>query len=144
MNLQRSHLRWGVWALTLAALLWVLWPAWQRWQAHPQALRQLAQQRQSMLLGQQEVETLLKKPVPSPVEAQALIQAISKQHLGSTPIALPGQGLQIRFSQVGAQPLALAWQEIRTQTSASVTHADLTAQGALWSGTLVLQLAQKP
>lgn len=144
MNRPRSHLRWGLWALTLAIVLWALWPAWQRWLAHPQALNQLAQQRQAMQWGQQEVQSLLNKPVPSPLEAQTLIQAISKQHLGSVPIAVPGQGLQIRFSDVAAQPLALAWQEIRTQTSASVVSADLSANGALWSGTLVFKLAQKP
>jgi type II secretory pathway component PulM len=97
-----------------------------------------------MQLQQQEVEALRKKPIPSPLEAQSLIHALSKQHFGSTPIGLPGQGLQVQLNGVNAERLALGWQEIRAQTSASVVRVDLTASGPLWSGTLVFKLAQKP
>ncbi len=144
MTLQRSHGIGAVAVLALLAMLWGLWPAWQLWQAHPQTLQKLGQQRQVMQGLQQEVEVLLKKPVPAPAEAQTLIQSISKRHFGSTPIGVPGQGLQIQISGVSAQQLALGWQEIRSQTSASVVSADLTANGSQWTGTLVLKLAQKP
>lgn len=147
MTLSHLSWRWLLAALALLALLalpWALWPAWQLRQAHPGTLIKLTQQRQAMQLQQQEAQALLKKPVPNPVEAQTLIQSLSKQHFGSTPVSVPGQGLQIQLRQVDAAQLALGWQEIRLQTSASVVSADLTAQGKLWSGTLVFKLAQKP
>ncbi len=142
-----SHPRWlalALIALALAAASWALGPAWQQWRAHPQPLHKLAPQRQAMQLQQQEVEALRKKPIPSPFEAQTLIHALSKQHFGSTPIGLPGQGLQVQLNGVNAERLALGWQEIRAQTSARVVRVDLTASGPLWSGTLVFKLAQKP
>jgi type II secretory pathway component PulM len=144
MTTPRLSWRWLVVVLAVLTLPWALWPAWQMWQAHPGALLQLSQQRQSMQLLQQESQTLRNKSVPNPVEAQALIQSLSKQHFGHTAVSVPGQGLQIQLRQVDAAQLALGWQDIRDQTSASVVSADLTAQGKLWSGTLVFQLAQKP
>ena len=144
MTTPRLSWRWLVTLLVVLALPWALWPAWQMWLAQPGALLKLSQQRQIMQLLQQESQTLLNKPVPNPVEAQTLIQSLSKQHFGSTPVSVPGQGLQIQLRQVDAAQLALGWQDIRDQTSASVVSADLTAQGKLWSGTLVFKLAQKP
>jgi type II secretory pathway component PulM len=135
---------WLLVTLAVLALPWTLWPAWQMWQAHPDGLQQLARQRQSMQWQQQEVQALLKKPVPTQAQAQALIQSLSQQHFGSTAMIVPGPGLQVQLRQVDAAQLALGWQDIRTQTSASVISADLTAQGSQWSGTLVFKLAQKP
>jgi hypothetical protein len=134
----------GLLGLALLVLPWSLWPAWQAWLAHPEALQQLARQRQAMQLSQQEVQALRLRSVPGAVEAQALIQSLSKQHFGSAPVSVPGPGLQIQLNQVDATQLALGWQEIRAQTSASLVSADLSAKGNRWSGTLVFKLAQKP
>ncbi len=144
VNRRRLPALWILSAVPLVASLWALWPAWQAWQAHPPTLQTLAQQRQALQFQLQEAEALRQKPIPSSVEAQNLIQSISKKHLGSTPLVLPGQGLQIQINGVSADRLALGWQEIRSLTSASVVRADLTAQADLWSGTLVFKLAQKP
>ena len=144
MTTPRLPWRWLLALLAVLAMPWALWPAWQMWLAHPDALLKLSQQKQTMQLLQQESQTLRNKPVPNPVEAQTLIQSLSKQHFGSTPVSVQGQALQIQLRQVDAAQLALGWQDIREQTSASVVSSDLTAQGKRWSGTLVFQLAQKP
>ena len=128
----------------LLALLWLIGPAWQLWRTHESQWNLLSQVRLRMLQSQQEVQALRQKSVPTAAEATAQIQAIGRQRFGATAVILPGASLQMTLRSVAPEQLASGWNEIRSQTSASLVQADLTEQGQGWSGTLVFKLAQKP
>ena len=128
----------------LLALLWLIGPAWALWSSHETQWQRLSQLRLSMLQSQQEVQALRQKSVPTAAEATAQIQALSRQHFGTTAVILPGATLQMTLRLVSPEQLATGWNEIRTQTSASLVQADLANPGPGWSGTLVFKLAQKP
>jgi general secretion pathway protein M len=130
--------------LALLALGWQIGPAWQLWRNHTSLWDDLTKQRMGMLTAQKEALDLLQKPIPGPAEAVAQIQAISRQRFGAVPVNLPGATLQIQIRSLAADQLARGWNEIRTQTSASVIQADLTMGPQGWTGSLVFKLAQKP
>ena len=75
----------------LLALLWLIGPAWALWSSHETQWQRLSQLRLSMLQSQQEVQALRQKSVPTAAEATAQIQAISRQHFGTTAVILPGE-----------------------------------------------------
>ena len=141
---QRRWISLALAAVAALALLWGLWPAWTLWLNQDERWNELARQRQTMQAALQEAQTLQKKSMPSVAEAQTLIQSIGKQRLGATASTLPDSGIQLQLSAVSPQQLAQGWEEIRTQTSASLLRADLKQNAEGWSGTLVFKLAQKP
>jgi type II secretory pathway component PulM len=144
MVIQRRHvLTLGAWVAGLA-LLWALWPAWTLWRSHEEQLQQLSRLRQHMQLAQQEAQALQKKTLPGTMEAQSQIQSITKQRFGATAVSMADSSYQVRLNGVQAQVLAQGWSEIRSQTSAQVTQADLRWGPQGWSGTMTFKLAQKP
>ncbi len=78
------------------------------------------------------------------LEAQSQIVALAQQHLSTTPKSNPDQSLSLTLQNVAPAKLSQLWTDIRQQTSASVTRADLTLGPQGWTGTLVLQLAKLP
>ncbi|MEY2622274.1 MAG: hypothetical protein RIT26_2094 [Pseudomonadota bacterium] len=126
------------------ALLWGLWPAWTLWQHRHERWAELVQQQQRMQAAMQEAQTLQKKSLPSLQESQSLIQAISRQRFGVPPIVLPAGNFQIPLNAVSPQQLAQGWEDIRSQTSATVVRAELEQTPQGWSGSLVFKLPQKP
>jgi hypothetical protein len=130
-------------ALVLA-LMGLLWPAGQLWLTHEAQRDRLAQQRLRLLQAQQEVRALEQKSIPEPTQAARQLQAISQQRFSAAAVSLSNETWQVSLRSVSAEQLALGWDEIRTQTSASLIQADLTAQAQGWSGTLVFKLARKP
>lgn len=142
-----KHTRWLIASLALVAaiaLLWGLWTAWGLWQTQEARWSELARQRQTMQAALQEAQALQKKSVPGLTEAQSLIQNISSQRLAAPAVALPDASMQIQLIGVSPRQLGQGWDEIRTQTSATLVRADLTQGPMGWSGTLVFKLAQKP
>ncbi len=139
-----SVLRWAL--ALLAAGLWLAGaiPAWRLWQSHEAQLQSLAQQRQSMQTARQQVLTLQAKAPMAALEAQSQIVALAQQHLSTTPKSNPDQSLSLTLQNVAPAKLSQLWTDIRQQTSASVTRADLTLGPQGWTGTLVLQLAKLP
>lgn len=137
-----------VWrALVLVAVLALMWgisPAWTLWRTHEVQFEQLAHQRIAMQALQKEAQILQKKAVLPLAEALSQIKSIGAKWPGATTQALNGTTVQIQIKSVPADQLALAWNDIRKMTSASVVKADLEANGFNWSGTLVFQLAQQP
>ena len=131
-------------AAVLLALIASLGPAAALWLTHESERDALSRQRLSLLQAQQEARALQQKTIPSPSEALRLIQAIGRQRFNAVPVSLPNGTVQFQLRALPAEQLALGWQEIRANTSASVTQADLTAEGQVWSGTLVLTLASRP
>jgi hypothetical protein len=128
----------------LLALIASLWPAGALWLTHEAQREVLSRQRLSLLQAQQEARALQQKTIPSPAEALRLIQAIGRQRFNAVPVSLPNGAVQLQLRALPAEQLALGWNEIRANTSASLTRADLTAEGHAWSGTLVFTLASRP
>ena len=131
-------------AAVLLELFASLGPAAALWLTHESERQALSRQRLSLLQAQQEARALQQKTIPSPAEALRLIQAIGRQRFNAVPVSLPNGTVQFQLRGLPAEQLALGWQEIRANTSASVTQADLTAEGQVWSGTLVFTLASRP
>mgnify|MGYP003350358714 FL=1 len=131
-------------AAVLLALIASLWPAGALWLTHEAQREALSSQRLSLLQAQQEARALQQKTIPSPAEALRLIQAIGRQRFNAVPVSLPNGAVQLQLRALPAEQLALGWNEIRANTSASLTRADLTAEGQVWSGTLVFTLASRP
>ena len=136
--------RLGLGFTALLLLMAGLTPAWHLWQTHEAQWLELAQQRQAMLADQEAMQAMQNKALPSPVEAQALISTISQQRLSAAVRPMTGLNVSVTLNDVGAQQLAQAWSDIRKQTSASVTQADLVLGPQGWSGTLTFKLAQRP